>query len=233
MSLIRLFLVAVALFWTATSSAQTAAPFCLVSDSGQKSCFYYSLQACQQATLALGGMCAANSQAERPQSHPQAGISPTPQMGPLAGMDYVQQAGEQGRIRGEQQREARLRAELLEAQIARERAEAARASASPATGGTPLYRCVGADGIPNYSPRQLSSNCQLVTVYLEQPVLPPPRAIDQGQRYFHGYPCTQDCSGHEAGYEWAEEEGIEDEEDCTGWSQSFIEGCQAYVEENY
>jgi len=50
---------------------------------------------------------------------------------------------------------------------------------------------------------------------------------------FHGYPCTQDCSGHEAGYEWAEDNGIDEVEDCGGRSQSFIEGCKAYVEENY
>ena len=48
---------------------------------------------------------------------------------------------------------------------------------------------------------------------------------------FHGYVCTQDCSGHEAGYQWAEEHGIEDPHDCGGNSQSFIEGCQAYAEE--
>ena len=41
--------------------------------------------------------------------------------------------------------------------------------------------------------------------------------------------CTQDCSGHEAGYKWAEANSIDDEDDCTGNSQSFIEGCQAYV----
>jgi|GEM_PF-2287285 len=48
---------------------------------------------------------------------------------------------------------------------------------------------------------------------------------------FHGYICTQDCSGHEAGYEWAEDNGITDMDDCEGNSQSFIEGCQAYAEE--
>lgn len=48
---------------------------------------------------------------------------------------------------------------------------------------------------------------------------------------FKGYPCTEDCSGHEAGYEWAEENDITDELDCGGNSQSFIEGCIAYVEE--
>jgi hypothetical protein len=48
----------------------------------------------------------------------------------------------------------------------------------------------------------------------------------------HGYPCTVDCSGHEAGYQWAEENGITDPDDCSGNSTSFIEGCQAYAEEN-
>ncbi len=48
---------------------------------------------------------------------------------------------------------------------------------------------------------------------------------------FKGYECTVDCSGHEAGYQWAEEKGIDDPEDCGGNSESFIEGCRAYAEE--
>ena len=48
---------------------------------------------------------------------------------------------------------------------------------------------------------------------------------------FHGYTCTDDCSGHQAGYDWAEENSITDSDDCSGNSQSFIEGCQAYIEE--
>lgn len=48
---------------------------------------------------------------------------------------------------------------------------------------------------------------------------------------FHGYPCTVDCSGHEAGYAWAEEHDIDDPDDCDGNSDSFIEGCRAYAEE--
>ncbi len=48
---------------------------------------------------------------------------------------------------------------------------------------------------------------------------------------FKGYPCTEDCSGHEAGYEWAEDKGITDSSDCGGNSNSFIEGCEAYAEE--
>lgn len=41
--------------------------------------------------------------------------------------------------------------------------------------------------------------------------------------------CTIDCSGHEAGYAWAEENGIEDESECGGNSMSFIEGCEDYA----
>jgi hypothetical protein len=49
---------------------------------------------------------------------------------------------------------------------------------------------------------------------------------------FGNYPCTIDCSGHQAGYDWAELNGIDDEYDCTGNSISFIEGCRQYVDEN-
>lgn len=48
---------------------------------------------------------------------------------------------------------------------------------------------------------------------------------------FLGYECTDDCSGHEAGYEWAEENDIDDPDDCDGNSESFIEGGRAYAEE--
>lgn len=48
---------------------------------------------------------------------------------------------------------------------------------------------------------------------------------------FGGYPCTVDCSGHEAGYDWALENGISDGSQCSGNSNSFIEGCMAAAEE--
>jgi hypothetical protein len=54
-----------------------------------------------------------------------------------------------------------------------------------------------------------------------------------GYGTFNGYECTEDCSGHEAGYDWAEENDISDEYDCDGNSDSFNEGCVSYVEENY
>lgn len=57
-------------------------------------------------------------------------------------------------------------------------------------------------------------------------------ALNDKRMYFHGYKCKADCSGHEAGYKWAERNDIDDEDDCTGRSWSFIEGCMAYVEEN-
>jgi hypothetical protein len=43
--------------------------------------------------------------------------------------------------------------------------------------------------------------------------------------------CTYDCSGHDAGYDWAEENDIDDPDDCGGNSNSFIEGCEQYAEE--
>ena len=47
---------------------------------------------------------------------------------------------------------------------------------------------------------------------------------------FHGYLCTQDSSAHRAGYEWAERRGIGSRDDCGGKSQSFREGCFAWVD---
>ena len=47
---------------------------------------------------------------------------------------------------------------------------------------------------------------------------------------FMGYPCTDDCSGHKAGYAWAEDNDITNPDDCGGNSNSFIEGCMAWAE---
>lgn len=58
-----------------------------------------------------------------------------------------------------------------------------------------------------------------------------PPALSAAGSTFRGYDCTIDCSGHEAGYAWAEEKGIDDPDDCGGNSESFIEGCRAYAEE--
>jgi len=50
--------------------------------------------------------------------------------------------------------------------------------------------------------------------------------------YKGSYRCTVDCSGHDAGYRWAEDNDIDDPDDCYGNSQSFIEGCMEYAENN-
>jgi hypothetical protein len=50
---------------------------------------------------------------------------------------------------------------------------------------------------------------------------------------FGDFDCTVDCSGHEAGYNWADPHGIDNEEDCPdGNSQSFHEGCIAYTRDS-
>ncbi|HEX7802307.1 MAG TPA: hypothetical protein VF471_06075 [Pseudoxanthomonas sp.] len=43
--------------------------------------------------------------------------------------------------------------------------------------------------------------------------------------------CTQDCSGHEAGFEWARDNEVTDESDCGGNSQSFYDGCVQFADE--
>ncbi len=60
--------------------------------------------------------------------------------------------------------------------------------------------------------------------------------LDTGSSlYFNGYECTDDCSGHEAGYEWAEENDItqDDVDNYSGNSNSFQEGMQSYIDDNY
>ena len=55
--------------------------------------------------------------------------------------------------------------------------------------------------------------------------------LEQGLS-FMGYPCTQDCSGHQAGYNYAKYWGITDPNLCPyGNSNSFWEGCKAGASE--
>lgn len=56
------------------------------------------------------------------------------------------------------------------------------------------------------------------------------KSKDEPKTTYRGYTCaTPDCSGHKAGYEWAANKNIEYDSNCDGNSQSFIEGCKAYV----
>jgi hypothetical protein len=56
-------------------------------------------------------------------------------------------------------------------------------------------------------------------------------------RTFGDYECTDDCSGHKAGYEWAEVRNTTNEARCEAilrrWPNrnSYYEGCLVYVED--
>jgi hypothetical protein len=49
---------------------------------------------------------------------------------------------------------------------------------------------------------------------------------------FGGDACLNDCSGHQAGYQWAQQHDIGDESSCSGNSSSFNEGCRTFIGEN-
>ena len=62
-------------------------------------------------------------------------------------------------------------------------------------------------------------------------------ALTASAREFGGHECTDDCSGHKAGYEWAESKNVQSEQTCNAIlrrspnSTSFYEGCLTYVED--
>lgn len=63
------------------------------------------------------------------------------------------------------------------------------------------------------------------------------QSVDRGsdpQTYYgsKGYECTDDCSGHDAGYEWASDNDVCDASYSDGNSNSFDEGVRAYAEDN-
>ncbi len=43
--------------------------------------------------------------------------------------------------------------------------------------------------------------------------------------------CIDDCSGHEAGFQWAQDQDVTDSSECGGKSNSFIEGCEAFAQQ--
>lgn len=54
---------------------------------------------------------------------------------------------------------------------------------------------------------------------------------EESPKKFGDYTCTSDCSGHEAGYEWAEANDVCDEDFDGGNSVSFAEGVRAWAED--
>ena len=62
------------------------------------------------------------------------------------------------------------------------------------------------------------------------------RARAERHKTFEGDPCTGNCSGHQAGYDWAQKNLITDREDCDTAgdhynSPSFAAGCRSYLDE--
>ena len=97
---------------------------------------------------------------------------------------------------------------------------------APPPSPTSVFRCIDAQGVAHYLSYPRAGCDEVAAEGITQPIAQAQRRIA-----FHGYPCTVDCSGHEAGYQWAERRGLEDPADCGGNSQSFIEGCEAYAAE--
>jgi hypothetical protein len=56
-------------------------------------------------------------------------------------------------------------------------------------------------------------------------------ASEAHAREFGSYDCSDDCSGHAAGYRWAEAHAISSDSDCPlrGRAISVYEGCLVYV----
>jgi hypothetical protein len=59
--------------------------------------------------------------------------------------------------------------------------------------------------------------------YIEGSFITPGRQIDE--LTFKGSPCTKDCSGHRAGYEWSQRKGGVD---AASWSRSFNNGAALF-----
>lgn len=54
--------------------------------------------------------------------------------------------------------------------------------------------------------------------------------LDKSSRKTFGpYTCKDDCSGHQAGYNWAKKKAVRDSAQCKSNSQSFTEGCLYYA----
>jgi hypothetical protein len=48
-------------------------------------------------------------------------------------------------------------------------------------------------------------------------------------RVIAGLNCTVDCSGYDAGYNWAKQHDIDDDDYCPNGNKPFYDGCSAYV----
>ncbi|MHC2457706.1 hypothetical protein ACVMIX_004347 [Rhizobium leguminosarum] len=72
---------------------------------------------------------------------------------------------------------------------------------------------------------------RLIAMFSLSVLLVPSSAGASFAQSFGGNSCVDNCEGHRAGYEWAEEHNIQSEDECSGNSSSFEEGCRTYTED--
>ena len=57
-----------------------------------------------------------------------------------------------------------------------------------------------------------------------------PSVLDGSPQFAGRWSCSDDCSGHLAGWRWAVEHSVRKADECEGSnSESFFEGCQIYL----
>jgi len=91
-----------------------------------------------------------------------------------------------------------------------------------------IHSCMR-DGVRYYTaskPLPTDSNCRRISYSTSDR-----KSAQSAPGTFKGYRCKSDCSGHRAGYAWAQGRGTSSYAGCTGNSQSFIEGCRSYIDE--
>jgi hypothetical protein len=78
-------------------------------------------------------------------------------------------------------------------------------------------------------PRVLEASGEMEPIIRENVV---PSFRDEHPYTFGGLPCTDDCSGHLAGFRWAKQQRVKERSTCWGGgstSKSFSEGCEFYL----
>jgi hypothetical protein len=78
----------------------------------------------------------------------------------------------------------------------------------------------------------LASASRKSAIFLLEPV---PYTNAEGKLYFERSPCTDDCSGHLAGWRRAQMIDMDEKPFCDDmeYTKSFAEGCRAYVRRAY
>jgi hypothetical protein len=102
---------------------------------------------------------------------------------------------------------------------------------------TPVWVCqsitlaIGEPNAPVFEEQEFLSRYQTALPDVPAPLPAPAKPKQRQRKTFGDYHCKSDCSGHQAGYDWAERNEITDHADCHGKSRSFIEGCYVSVDD--